>query len=329
MIRGLAVCIDFMQSSRPAIESLDREPRPSRPSGRRPPAPQRRRRRRPELGQPARSRAALGPDGQARAQPPRADLGGRPGREVERLALAAQQPHQLARRGRAGPEPHRRGAGRADRRRQVPRRHHAVLRVAHRPGRPERPDPPPGHPARAGAAGLHGDDGGLARRGPPLARAGPGPPLPGPRADADHDPVRELLPLLHAVADRRRPDPELQPPRPRGPARLPPPHAPGPRRPDLRRRRPDPRAEAPRVGPARAARHPAHRDHPDRLAGAGVPAAADRRRAVRDAREVPPAVDEPPLQPPERDHARGQPRGRQADAAPASPSATRACCSPA
>jgi hypothetical protein len=32
---------------------------------------------------------ALGPDGQTRRQPPRSDLGGRPRREVERLALAA------------------------------------------------------------------------------------------------------------------------------------------------------------------------------------------------------------------------------------------------
>ena len=54
---------------------------------------------------------------------------------------------------------------------------------------------------------------------------GPRPSLPGPGPDAGHDPVRELLPLLHAVADRRRPDPELQPPRPRGPARVPAPHA--------------------------------------------------------------------------------------------------------
>ena len=49
------------------------------------------------------------------------------------------------------------------------------------------------------------------------------------------------------------------------------------------------------------------------IARARLPAPADRRRAVRDAREVPPALDQPPLQPPERDHARGQPRGRQAD----------------
>ena len=89
-----------------------------------------------------------------------------------------------------------------------------------------------------------GDDGGLARRGPPLAGARARPPLPGPRPDAGHDPVRELLPVLHAVADRRRPDPELQPPRPRGPARVPAPDPAGPRRPHLRRRRPDPRARS-------------------------------------------------------------------------------------
>ena len=40
------------------------------------------------------------------------------------------------------------------------------------------------------------------------------------------------------------------------------------------------------------------------IARAGLPAAAHRRRAVRDAREVPPALDQPALQPPERDHAR-------------------------
>ena len=187
---------------------------------------------------------------------------------------------------------------------QVPGRHHAVLHHAHRPRRPGRPDPSPGHPDRLGARGVHGDDGGLARRGPPLAGAGPRPPLPGPGADARHDAVRLVLPLLHAVAHRGRPDPELQQPRPRGAARVPAPDPAGPRRPHLRRRWPDPRAQAVREDPARPARDPAHRDHPDRVAGAGLPAAAHRRRAVRDAREVPPAVDQPPLQPPQRDHAR-------------------------
>ena len=51
---------------------------------------------------------------------------------------------------------------------------------------------------------LHRDDGGQPGRGPPLAGAGPRPPLPGPRPDADHHAVRELLPVLHAEPDRRR-----------------------------------------------------------------------------------------------------------------------------
>ena len=45
------------------------------------------------------------------------------------------------------------------------------------PDDPERPDPSPGHPARPRAAGVHGDDGGLARRGPPLPGARPRPSL--------------------------------------------------------------------------------------------------------------------------------------------------------
>ncbi len=197
-------------------------------------------------------------------QPPCPALGGRPGRAVERLALAAQQPGQRSRGDRADPQADRRRARRPVRARQVPGRHHAVLHQPDRPERPERPDPPPGHPDRARARRLHRDDGGLAGRGPPLAGPGPRPSLPGPRPDAGHDPVRELLPLLHAVADRRRPDPELQPPRPRGAARLPAPDAAGPRRPDLGRRRADPRAEAVRVDPQGAPRDPAYRDHPDR-----------------------------------------------------------------
>ena len=270
-------------------------------------------RRRGAVRQPPRPRQGAGPRRPSRGQPPGADLERRPRREVERLALAAQQPRQRPRGDRGGPQPDRRGAGRPQRPRQVPGRHHAVLHLADRPRRSRRPDPPPGDPARAGAAGVHRDDGGLARRGPPLPGARPRASLPRPGADARHDPVRVVLPLLHAVADRRRPDPELQSQGPRGPARLPPPHPAGPRRPDQRRRRPDARPEALRVDPARPPRDPPHRDHPDRLARAGVPAAAHRRRAVRDARAVPPALDQPPLQPPQRDHARGLAGGRQAD----------------
>ena len=139
-----------------------------------------------------------------------------------------------------------------------------------------------------------------------------------------------LLPLLHAVADRRRPDPELQ---------LASDHEAQleylRRTPQVRdvlisrRRRPDARPEALRVDPPRPPRDPPHRDHPDRLAGAGLPAAADRRRALRDARAVPPALDQPPLQPPERDHARGLARGRQADEGRAAGRQPVASCSPA
>ena len=195
---------------------------------------------------------------------------------------------------------------------QVPGRHHALLPEPHRPRRSRRPHPTPGDPGRARGRGLHGDDGGLAGRGPPLAGPGPRPPLPGPRPHARHDAVRELLPLLHADPDRRRREPELQPQGPRGAARLPAADAPGPRRPHLRRRRPDARPEALRIDPPRPPRDPPHRDHPDRFAGPRLPAPADRRRALRDAREVPPALDQPPLQPPQRDHPRGLPRGRQA-----------------
>ena len=45
-------------------------------------------------------------------------------------------------------------------------------------------------PLGSRAGGVHRDDGGLARRGPPLAGARPRPPLPGPGPDAGHDPVR-------------------------------------------------------------------------------------------------------------------------------------------
>ena len=140
------------------------------------------------LSDPAR---VLGPDGRPGRQPPRPDLRGRPRRAVERLALAALAPRERPRGGRADPEPHRRRKDRPRRPGQVPRRHHPVLHLADRPRRPRRPHPPPGDPGRVRAPGLHGDDGGLARRGPPLPGARARPPLPGPRPDARHDPVRQ------------------------------------------------------------------------------------------------------------------------------------------
>ena len=204
-----------------------------------------------------------------------------------------------------------------------------VLRLAHRPRRSRRPDPAPGDPGRLRAAGLHRDDGGLARRGPPLAGAGPRPPLPGPGPDAHHDPVRQLLPLLHAEPDRRRPDPELQPPRARGAARLHPPHAADPRRPDLRRRRPHAGA---RSSSSRALRGLREIPHVEIIRiGSRVPVfmpQRDRRRALRDAGEVPPDVAEHPRQPPERDDAGARPGLRQAQPGRRSPWATSRCSSP-
>ena len=119
-------------------------------------------------------------------------------------------------------------------------------------------------PARSRAAGLHGDDGGLARRGPPLARAGPGAPLSGPRADAGDHAVRLVLPLLHPLAHRGRREPRTSTAGLRGAAGVPAPHAPGARRAPLRRRSADHGAQAPGTHPARPARDPPHRDRAHR-----------------------------------------------------------------
>ncbi len=198
----LPVCIDFMRQGR--LERLVRQE--ANPRGC--PGDQRRRRppgRRPRAGRgTVRQSARPGPGRRARrspcGQPTRSALGGRPGREVERLALAALEPGQRPGRDRADPRADRRGARRPLGARQVPGRHHAVLHQPDGPARSQRPDPPAGHPARPGAAGLHGDDGGQPRRGSPLPGAGPRPSVSRSRAHARHDPVRELLPLLHAEA---------------------------------------------------------------------------------------------------------------------------------
>ena len=83
----------------------------------------------------ARPGAGARPGRPAGRQPPRPDLGGRPRREVERLALAAQPPGQRPRGDRADPQPDRRGARGPLGHGQVPGRHHAVLHQPDRPGR--------------------------------------------------------------------------------------------------------------------------------------------------------------------------------------------------
>ena len=88
--------------------------------------------------QPARPRPHPRPRRQARRQPPRAYLGGRARRALERLALAAQQPRQHRRGDRPSPQPHRRRACRALLSGQVPGRHHTLLPEPDRPRRSER-----------------------------------------------------------------------------------------------------------------------------------------------------------------------------------------------
>ena len=188
---------------------------------------------------------------------------------------------------------------------QVPGRHHAVLHQPDRPEGPQRPDPPPGHPDRVAST----------RPSPAMMEDS--------LAEDRHSPVPGLvhrypdrvLMLVttqcasycrYCTRSRIVGDPTQNFNRRDHEAQL-----------EYLRRTPQVRdvlisggdglTLAPKlfeIDPARPARDPAHRDHPDRQPRAGLPAAADRRRAVRDAREVPPAVDQPPLQPPERDHAR-------------------------
>ena len=109
---------------------------------------------------------------------------------------------------------------------QVPGRHHAVLHQPDRPEGPERPDPPAGHPDRRASSRRF-----TAMMEDSLAedRHSPVPGL------VHRYPDRVLMLVTTQCAsycryctrspDRRRPDPELQPQGPRGPARVPAPDA--------------------------------------------------------------------------------------------------------
>ena len=134
-------------------------------------------------------------------------------------------------------------------------------------------------------------------------------------------------------------------------ARLHPAHARHSRRAHLGRRSADAVDRAARGDRRGAARHPARRDRPHRHARPGRAADARRRRAVRDAEEVPPALHQHALQPPQGADAAGARRlreagrrrdpARQPDGAPArrelvgarccascSPSSCAAACAP-
>ncbi len=78
----------------------------------------------------------------------------------------------------------------------------------------------------------------------------------------------------------------------------------GPRRADQRRRPAGPLRRQARGDPRPRARHRPRRDHPHRLAHAGRLPAAHHARALRDAQEVPPALLQHALQPPQGVHRR-------------------------
>ena len=75
-----------------------------------------------------------------------------------------------------------------------------------------------------------------------------------------------------------------------------------------------------------AARDPARRDRAARHAPPRDAAVPRHRRALPDARALPPALAQHALQPPEGAHARGRRGAATGSPAPASRSATRACC---
>ena len=109
----------------------------------------------------------------------------------------------------------------------LPGRYHPLL---HLPDRPEDPDDPirrqviPTSAEMVPFTAMMEDSLAEDRHSP---GAGPGASLPRPRADAGHHAVRLLLPLLHALPHRRRPDGPVLARRVRDAARLP---ASGPRR---------------------------------------------------------------------------------------------------
>ena len=166
----------------------------------------------------------------------------------------------------------------------------------------------------------------LARRGRRLAGAEHHAPVSGPRAVPRQPGLRELLPLLHAAPQSRRPgEDSAQPVRVgvrvhRG--------APGdPRRHPVGRRPDDALRPPAGVHLPAAARDPARRDHPARQPHHVAPAGAHHARVLRDGEEVPPHLHEHALQPPERADARRRRRARPAAPTPASRSAARRCCS--
>ena len=131
--------------------------------------------------------------------------------QVERLALATEQPAQLRGRDGQGGQPDR---GREDRplgAGPLPGGHHPLFRQFDGPGRSQLPRALADHAHGQGVGPLHVGDGGFVERGRPFARAGAGPSLSRPGVDVGDHPVRQLLPLLHPQPHCGRPVRPVQP----------------------------------------------------------------------------------------------------------------------
>ena len=260
---------------------------------------------------------------------PGAACGGRGRRRVRRLALAAAPPHHRRKDEIAArlPLTADEAAGLDAAPGAVPRRHHALLLLADRSRAPVLPGAHAGHPARARAGERAGRARRSAGRGQPLAGDRDLPPLSRPLPAAGARSLRDLLPPLQPAAPGRaarsrrsraaistqaldyiRRTPAIRDvlisggdPLTLSTARL---------EEIIAALRAIPHVEIIRIGtrvPGRAAH-------------------AHRRRAVRDAEEVPPALHQHALQPPQgADAAARAPRARSWPT-PASRSATRRCC---
>ncbi len=151
-------------------------------------------------------------------------------------------------------------------------------------------------------------------------------PISGPRVVPGEPGLRELLPVLYAAPQGRRPGEDPSQPVRVG-LRLHP-RAPGdPRRDHVGRRPDDVVRSAARIPVPEAARDPARRDHPHRQPDHVAPAAAHHARVLRDGQEVPSRVHEHALQPSGRADARDERGARPVGRRRRSRSAARRCSS--
>ncbi len=198
-----------------------------------------------------------------------------------RLALATGQP--LEQRGGAGRDhsPDRQRAAGAERQGPVPGRYYALLCQPDRSRRSKLSRAPAGHSHCARTGEVRITDGRFAGGRSAQPRARPGAPLPRSCAIFGDDPVRVLLPLLHAQPHRGRSQRHIQALRMGCGHRLPEAHAAGARRAALRRRSADAGAQAAGRAAGPPARDSAHRDHPHRQPRAGLHAHAHRSGILR------------------------------------------------